>query len=79
MLADSLCAGNALFKGDAESCAQTLSYSLGFCHHCGGQLSAQRKLAYVDKRRMGQGTDGIERQVAPKFEPDLGAYVVENP
>ena len=44
-------------------------------HHVFGELSRQAEAADVFKRRMGQRADRVERRIAPKLCPKLGADI----
>ena len=68
--------GDTLFQAYAKRDAQFVSDRLGLGHHRRRKLARRRILANVQQRGTGERADGIEGQVAPELEPDLGADVV---
>src|SRR6266446_7727079 len=78
VVADSLGAGDTLVQADAKHDAEFVRDGLRLAHHRRRQRARGWKLANVGQRRAGQRADGIEGEIAPEFEPDLGANVVEH-
>src|SRR2546421_70771 len=78
VLADSFGAGDTLLQADAKHDAEFVGDGLRLGHHRRRQLARGRKLADVGQRGSGQRADGIEGEIAPEFEPDLGPDVLEN-
>jgi len=78
VLADPLGAGDALVQADAKHDAEFVRNGLRLGHHRRRQLARGRELADVFQRGSGQRADGIEGEIAPELEPDLGADVLQN-
>src|SRR5882762_2023732 len=76
--ADSLGASDALLQADAKRDAEFVCDGLRLGHHRRRQRARGWKLANVGQRGSGQRADGIEGEIAPQFEPDLGANVLEH-
>src|SRR5438105_11612298 len=77
VLADSLGAGDALLQADAKHDAELVRDGLRLAHHRRRELARGWKLADVGQRGSGERADGIEGEIAPEFEPDLGPDVLE--
>src|ERR1700692_2150355 len=78
MLADFLGAGDTLSQAYAKRDAQLMSNRLCLGHHRRRKLTGRRISANVQERRTRERADGIEGQIAPELEPDLGANIVED-
>src|SRR6267143_6792269 len=78
VLAHSLGAGDTLVQADAKHDAEFVRDGLRLGHHRRRQRARGWKLANIGQRGSGQRTDGIEGEIAPEFEPDLGANVLEH-
>ena len=76
--ANGLGAGNAILDADPEADAEFFGDGLRLFHHCCRERTGFGKLADVDQRGVGQSADGVEREVAPGFEPDVASDVGEN-
>ena len=66
-------ASDALVDGHVERNAQALCDCLPFRHHRNDQGARLWMTADVDQRGAGERTDRVECQVAPQFDPDVGA------
>src|SRR6267378_941056 len=78
VLAHSLGAGDTLVQADAKHDAEFVRDGLRLGHHRRRQRARGWKLANIGQRGSGQRADGIEGEIAPEFEPDLGANVFEH-
>ncbi len=75
MRADPLGAGDALLHRVTEGDAEFFRDRLRLRHHGSRQSACFGKLADIHQRRPRQRTDRIERQIAPRFHPDVRAQV----
>ena len=71
-------ARNALLQGDPEGDAEFVGDASGPRSSSPPRGAARRVLADAGERRARQCADGIEGQIAPEFQPDLPADIVEH-
>src|SRR5579871_5561374 len=76
--ADGLRAGDALVDGDAKDDAELLGDVLRLFHHGRREFARLGELADVDEGGVGERRDRIEGEIAPGFEPDFGANVLQH-